>query len=582
MLVYRNNRRPRRSADLLASLMAETARLAAGTPSHDAIRDLIVAFDALEGGVADALNPEMDGTGPLQSEFRRISLALAGVFLYSLAGRKKAVTADLRRLQADWTALQRSRLPATIMMAEAEGYAWYGLFPEAYILATRRFLADFRPRTVVCIGIRQIGCSLSAVAAAVLAAGGCRVALYTVRPRGHPFERSFLPTPELAVELRRHATTAHYLLFDEGPGLSGSSLACVAEVLAGWGIADERILFFPSWIPDASRFHSAVARRRWPRHRALTATFDPRPQIEIDGKTHMCALDLSGGRWRELLLPRSAWPAVQPQHEKKKFLFHPAGNLPLAQPETCSLARFAGFGETGRNAEERARRLAAADFTPPVLGRQAGFLLTRFLPGQALSPESVSPHLLERIAAYLATLRRDFPAPAATPAEDLITMLSHNIAAGLGEELAARLPDLAALYADGPATAVDGRMLPHEWLQTPAGFVKTDALDHHADHFFPGGVDIAWDLAATENEFRLTPAQAEFLRRRYTALSGDAQVVRRLPFHRLAWLAFRLGYTRLAAETLGTGEEADRFRLSARFYARRLQREIRRTAAEVY
>jgi hypothetical protein len=574
MLVYRNNRRPRRPAELLSSIVAEVARLAAGTPGADAIRDLLVAFDALEGGVADVLNPETDGTGPLQNEFRRMALALAGVFLHSLAGRTTAVAAGLRRQQADLTVLQRCRLPATIMTAEAEGYAWYGLFPETYALTARRFLAEFRPHAAVCIGIRQIGCSLSAVAAAVLAAAGCPVALYTVRPRGHPFERSFLPAPDLAAELRRHADAAHFLLIDEGPGLSGSSFACVAEVLAGWGIADDRILFFPSWAPDASRLLSAVARRRWPRHRALTAGFHPVPQIKIDSKAQMRALDLSGGRWRELLLPRSAWPPVQPQHEKRKFLFHPAGAPPLAKPEACILARFGGFGEVGQAGLQRAGRLAAAGFTPPVLGRQAGFLLSRFLPGQPLAAASVTSTLLERIAAYLASLRQDFPAPNATPPEELFAMLRHNVAAGLGEKWAARLPDLAALYIPAPAIAIDGRMLPHEWLQTPAGFVKTDALDHHADHFYPGATDIAWDLAATEIEFCLTPAQSEFLRRRYAALSGDVRGGHRLPFHRLAWLAFRLGYTRLAADTLGAGEEAERFRRSAELNACRLQREI--------
>jgi hypothetical protein len=52
---------------------------------------------------------------------------------------------------------------------------------------------------------------------------------------------------------------------------------------------------------------------------------------------------------------------------------------------------------------------------------------------------------------------------------------------------------------------LDGRMLPHEWLITEAGYKKTDALDHHDDHFFPGAQDIAWDLAGAAVEFRMSP-----------------------------------------------------------------------------
>ena len=566
MLVYRNNRQLCSTADCLSALQAQVARHLSSPPDHDAVRDLLVAFDAFEGAVADACHPETDDLDPRDEVLCRTALTLAEVFLASLARRGGMVASGLRQLARELTELQRRPLPTTIRRAEAEGYAWYALFPEAYVAAVCLFLAEVRPGAVVCLGIRQIGCSLSALAAAQLAAAGCPVSRYTVRPRGAPFARTFAPAPALTAALRRQTATACYLIFDEGPGLSGSSLCCVAETLASWGIAEARIILFPGHEADASRFRSAMARLRWPRHRKITVAFDPRPQIAADTPF----IDIAAGRWRELLLLPPAWPPVQPQHERSKFLFHPAG---LATSTDRILAKFAGFGELGKQVQERGGRLAALGFTPPVLGRKAGFLLTRFLPGRPLTAASVDPPLLERIAAYLATLRSDFPAPAATPGEDLIAMLHCNVLAGLGESWAEHLPE--PLYSE--ATAVDGRMLPHEWLQTPDGLIKTDALDHYADHFYPGATDIAWDLAAAEIEFRLSGAQAGFLRRRYTAWSGDTGVARRLPFYRRAWLAFRLGYTQLAAEEAGIGDEAERFRRATCIYRHRLQREIDRS-----
>ena len=44
-----------------------------------------------------------------------------------------------------------------------------------------------------------------------------------------------------------------------------------------------------------------------------------------------------------------------------------------------------------------------------------------------------------------------------------------------------------SLIEDAPAYELDGRMLPHEWIETSSGFLKTDAVDHFDDHFFAHG-----------------------------------------------------------------------------------------------
>jgi hypothetical protein len=47
--------------------------------------------------------------------------------------------------------------------------------------------------------------------------------------------------------------------------------------------------------------------------------------------------------------------------------------------------------------------------------------------------------------------------------------------------------------------------MPHEWLRVGDRHVRTDALDHHRDHFLPDMTDTAWDVAgATSNGNSMT------------------------------------------------------------------------------
>jgi hypothetical protein len=98
-------------------------------------------------------------------------------------------------------------------------------------------------------------------------------------------------------------------------------------------------------------------------------------------------------------------------------------------------------------------------------------------------------------------------------------------------------------------------MLPYEWLETPQGYLKTDALDHGDDHFHPGATDIAWDLAACGIEMGC----GERLLECYTRASRDRDAAARVPFYRAAYLAFRRGYCDLAAQALPGSADGARF-----------------------
>jgi hypothetical protein len=426
--------------------------------------------------------------------------------------------------------ISNAALPPEIEISVPEGFAYYSLDPELYRMAARQFAAAATPSSVAVIGIRSIGATLGAIVQDELRSAGIATRFTTVRPRGHAFDRQLRVDYDLA-----HAWlgwSGHFAIVDEGPGLSGTSFASVSEFLGTLGIRDDRIVLFPSWNADPAAFRSDRGRRCWDRHRRYTADFDELHRFDD-------AEDLSGGRWRER---RGIRPAVQPQHERRKYL------------RGDRLYKFAGLGRYGRTKLERAQRLNG--YLPETLGLEDGFLVTRWVEGRAVR---LSAALVDHVAGYLAEVSKEFATGEAAPAEPLAHMIEMNT----GRAWNGPLP------APGAAVLLDGRMLRHEWLETPAGFVKTDALDHHDDHFFPGPQDIAWDLAAFGVEF----GGEEQLVARYVERSGDRDVAARMPFYRAAYLAFRFGYCHMAVESLGDHEDAARFRRDLDRYDARIRSE---------
>jgi hypothetical protein len=320
--------------------------------------------------------------------------------------------------------------------------------------------------------------------------------------------------------------------------MSGTSFTSVAECLAALGVADSRIALFPSWHTDGASFVSERARDRWHRHQRY---------VSGSALPHADARELGAGEWRQFAIGCDRhWPAVQPQHERRKFLH--GGRL----------YKFAGYGRYGETTMARATALAEASFSPAVLCVDRGYTSSPWLDARPV--EAPDETLLDRIAAYLAFVRRMFPAPAAAPLEGMVRV---NVEEGLGMD---------APHESGPVefpVYPDGRMLPHEWLADGGRYWKSDACDHNDDHFYPGPQDIAWDVAAAEVEF-----DAECMAERYARASGDWGISRRLPFYRRAYLAFRLGYADMAAQSLAGTADGARFASLRTSYAERLRRQL--------
>ena len=412
--------------------------------------------------------------------------------------------------------------PRTIVTSVPEGFAFYGLTPDMYTRAAVRFFDECRPEQVVVTGIRSIGTTLSAVVAAALEERGAIVERLLVRPEGHPFDRG--------VKLRRQATDEWIAIVDEGPGLSGSSFCGTARAWLDAGARSDRIVFFPSWDPDPSQLCSEQARTMWRQHRRYVGEYVP----PFDG------IDISAGMWRKHWLPRSRWPAVDPRYERRKYLL-PDG-----------MAKFHGLGLYGAPAWDLSQQLEG--FVPHVRQGPDGYLIHDVV-DEVIAPDC-DREFIEHVSRYLCH-RKQLPAGEGAGFDEICEMIRMNVPDA---------PDLErfrSLIEDQPKVPVDGRMAPHEWIRTQNGFLKTDAVDHCRDHFYPGCQDIAWDIAGVSEEWEIDP---ELLCHRV----GGERLQERVAFYRVAYLALRLGLAELGRQT----EDGPLFEKQAKHHRIRLRKRL--------
>lgn len=212
------------------------------TPGLEAARAALLAAGQLEQAFADrtpyGLGSEL-GPGLAEPITNAAALAFVAACRPSRGGIVE-IRAPLRRALARLEALGDCEGPCQVKVPE--GFAFYALFPEQYLHAARQWSSGHSPGegTVLVIGIRSIGTALSAVVQAVLSTQGYSTRRCTVRPTGPPFDRTATLPPGAA------QGAAWALLVDEGPGLSGSSLASVAFACEREGLERSRLAFLPA------------------------------------------------------------------------------------------------------------------------------------------------------------------------------------------------------------------------------------------------------------------------------------------------------------------------------------------------
>ena len=387
--------------------------------------------------------------------------------------------------------------PASVELKQPEGFAFYAVYPESYVASARRLRLVGLPRV---IGVRSIGTTLGSVVAATLNAPPP----VTIRPFGDPFARKV----ELPAEIIEPA--AHYVIVDEGPGLSGSSFGAVADWLQERGVPLERIAFMPSHDGDLGPCASEAHRARWHSAQRVPATFDPEFLEGCFGRLKPFSADTPG--------------------ERLKYFGDKDGERVLL--------KFAGLGATGERKLAIARTLHATGFTAEPLGLIHGFLVERWCADAR--PLGLFDQPVTELGRYIGARARLLPAPDGEGAtlDQLREMTRRNFGLSFGCAAAAIVDSFGAL-GERPRVRTDNKLDRHEWLRGRDGrLIKTDALDHHQGHDLIGCQPPEWDVAGAMIEFGLDQGETDRLIDA-TALSLDHSL---LGFFQLAYTAFRLGH----------------------------------------
>ena len=445
------------------------------------------------------------------------------------------------------------RLEGEVTVSTPEGFAYYALHPRQYAEVVNRLgqVSD-----AVVIGIRSIGTTLSAMTAAALRRKGTAVERFTVRPIGHPFDRSVEWT-QAQLHIIRAARQRHalFVIVDEGPGLSGSSFLSVAEALGAQRVPLSQIVLVPSHAPQLPSLRAKDAAARWKRFTTVNLPEGRYPS----GKW------IGGGKWRELFGGKvREWPGAWTAMERAKFL-----------SEDVSW-KFEGHGGYGTRARAIGRALGDAGFSPKVVDDQYGYVGYEYVRGRTASRADLNAERLRTLASYCAFRAQEFSCEvAAAQRHDLASMVRVNYQ----REFGARLPLALLKLPVAKPTVCDAKMSPHEWLIADDGrFLKLDATNHGDDHFFPGPCDIAWDLAGAIVEWGMDAAAREVFLREYTAHTHEDASLR-IRNYLLAYCVFRMAWSNMAAAGMRGTPDEPRLRRDALRYRAHVERVLTSVAA---
>jgi hypothetical protein len=456
------------------------------------------------------------------------------------------------------------------------------LFPEQYCATALKWgRQNANRREALVIGLRSIGTSLSAVAKETLCHIGWKARRLTVRPGGHPFQR------QLTLPIIHIAPDSPVLIVDEGPGISGSSMAAVAQALNSAGFRNVHFLPGHNHEPGAAADEVREIWRQIPRHvTPLEEICWHRLSLEqslLAESAKFCGHkygperieNISGGLWRRFLPKNETeWLASPPQFERMKYL--------CLSPEGNSVVwKFAGFhsnGDGSATSEADIRRLsflARAGYCPEPLGAFRGFVAMPWIEGVRLTRgDARDGSVLKRIGNYIVEAAQS---PLSSNENEiavqrLAKMLYYNTKESLGETAAEETSTLAeaAVGTEAQLTYGDGHLAPHEWIRTGDGrILKADAEGHAYDHTLICEQSLLWDVAGAFVDWDLNLQTAGPL---LQVLEGKGMPVDRagLAFYRAAYAAFRVGLMSLGLTQVADEREKGRFMQAREFYLNQL------------
>ena len=580
MLVYGDRSRTM-SASAAARHGASAIRSALGAWAHDpldAARTALIAVGMVEQALHDAVH-DADTLGAADGATDAVGRAFAAEWVRTQdapagahAELARLVRLDAReQLQAAGTTLERIASGALdlgdpdVQVTTPEGFASYALLPDQYAAAAMawvgRTVADGACATATVVGVRSIGTTLSAVVATLLRGCGFDVARATVRPVGHPYERTLAAVP--AAVAARAAAGSWCLVVDEGPGRSGSSMVAVVDALRRAGAAAERIVLLPAHAGGPGVEASEQVRAVW---RTSAQVVVPPSELrwsglDLDGvlaarsrellpgttpDTRIGVEDLAGGGWRRLAFDDpSRWPAVAAAFER------PARRC-VALDGQAILWRFAGVDAPA--VATRWRRPDVRTPRPEHIGTAWGFVGTRWISGQALTAADLDEDVLDAVADQLLGSAGPpiSPSELAASVDRLGAAVVHNTAVALGDAAIAAIAPLVARAAaiarslgqagSIPASAGDGRTDPHGWVRDTDGRLwKVDGFGPEHDHTLAGVQPLVWDVAGAALAWDLDDRSRNALLARLEVEHPDLVLPGWLRFHELARAAVDLG-----------------------------------------
>lgn len=410
VLVYGD---PSERCDLSAAWRAFARRLERSrSASTDELTELTVAAGQLEQATHDALAPSRPASAsPVIARAHALTRELAAELVHSLDGARCMTAGERVASLQRWLGTPPPQA-RQVRWKLPEGLAFYDLEPAAFVAAAEAWRRGpgAGAATALVLGVRSIGTTLGAVVAAALRHRGVDARCETVRPVGPPFAREVDLT---GFDLPRRIPV---LIVDEGPGLSGSSLAAVARAVHAAGLEPPSIALLPSHAADPGPMAPVWVRDLW----SALPRFVVTPGAETRGRR----LDAVGSSWAA----RPGGPGAPPR-------FDPRPCRRFARPWHSSVravARFGGVasvldgsGELRSLVEAVGAGLAAraaAGFGPPVLGAASGYVVNAVAPGPAsaaLPPASVVTSYL--VATAGAPLDRTAAQASLERARDLLT-----------------------------------------------------------------------------------------------------------------------------------------------------------------
>ncbi len=530
--------------------------------SLEQCRTLLIQVGQLEQGVADAdLGPQ------IHSHVERATDIAATAFCGALFGTPMEI-AKWNDIGSELTTFVCS--PAPLRIKVPEGFAFYTLFPEQYCFSVIKWLRQnrvARAASILVVGLRSIGTTLSAIVTAMLRRMGYPVRRITVRPSGHPFERE--------VRLATTACADHALVVDEGPGMSGSSMAATAEALICGGVQTRKIAFLPAHANQPGPAASKKIKDFWKLIPSFTTELKEilwekqtwegrlaRQSAKLLGEKGVVTKDLGGGRWREEIFTRKQeWPAINRLFERTKLLC-------IGKGDAAILWKFQGLCFT-RNFDVTASEIALQQIKQTGSSEFDGFVGTPWITGRRLQKsdgkrqcilDQLAEHIMSASGSVLSTMETT------DAVKRLSQIIEWNLADILAPHFASQITNRLQMTVRENRRCGDGRMEPLAWVELNNGqIIKPNATAHECDHTIVGPQPIEWDIAGTIVEWDLDIAASRYLLRRLGAV-GKPSVI---PSYCIAYAAFRCGFCTIAPIE-NDSEEGERLRIATAFYRKQV------------